>query len=275
MKTLMKLWVLAIVLTPMTFGQAIAQDNDRPEYVIITTAHWNLALDDDSATREAWTAFEKEYLEKVTKKNEYIMSTAVLNHMYTADNSEVLFVTTYPTWEDIEKAQARNTELEKSAWPDDAARRAAFQKQDRYYTGMHSDEIYATLPGAKIPAEQVDSSRVAYFQKVYRAYPADGQPGEFETLRMEYAEKVIHKNPNILAYYPMGHAWGANNRELVDVYIVASLADVAAMNAATADLEKAAWPDEAKRKAFFKKFDKYFTGQHGDYLYMTIPGVSK
>jgi hypothetical protein len=275
MRTFQKFLALAMVLCLWAAPQLAAQDDARPQFVVITTAHWNLSLDDDTATPEAWAAFEKDYLEKVTKKNEFIMSTAVLRHMYTADNSEALFVATYRTWDDIEKAQARTTELEKAAWPDDAARRAAFNKQDRYYTGEHSDEIYATLPGAKLPAEQVDTSRVAYFQKVYRAYPADGEPGEFEKLRMEYAEKVIHKNPHILAYYPMGHAWGANNRELVDVYIVASLADVAEMNTAIADLEKAAWPDEAKRKAFFKKYDRYFTGQHGDYLYTTIPGVSK
>jgi len=275
MKTLLKLWVALLLLTPLAGTQLLAQDENRPDFVVMTTAHWNMDLAEGEGSPEEWRALEQEYLEKVTKKNEHIMGTAVLRHLYTADNTEAIFVATYKTWADIEQAQARNTELEKAAWPDDVARRAFMDKQGKYYTATHSDEIYATLPGAKLPSAQVDTSRVIYIQKVYRAYPKDAKNSEFQAMRMEYAEKVIQKNPYLLAYYPLAHAWGACSNEMLNVYVVASMADVPKLNQAWTGLEEAAWPDKAARDAWFKKYDTYFTGVHGDYIYSTIPGVSK
>jgi hypothetical protein len=252
-----------------------AQENTRPEFVGITRTHWNLQLDDATASDEEWEALTKEYNEKVTKKNEFIMSTAILSHMYTDDNSEVLLITTYKNWDAIEKAQARNTELENAAWPDKTAREALFKKADRYFVNRHSDEIYRTIEGAKIPAAPSDSSMVAYMQKTYLAFPADGTTEEFNALHKEYLEKTVHKNPHIIAFYPLRHGWGADNREIVTFSIVKSFGDVGAMNQAIGGLIEKGWPDETARKAFFKKYDRYFTGQHGDYIYSTIPGVSK
>lgn len=275
MKTI-KIAGIFILLLVFSFATSIhAQADARPAWVAISQTHWNFDLNDETATREEWAALSKEYKDKVTMKNEFIRSTSTLSHMYTGDNSEVLLVTVYNTWEDIEKAQDRNTELEEAAWPNKAAREAFLKKIDRYFVNRHADEIYRTLPGAKVPATSVDTTRVIYMQKTQRAFPSDGTTEELDALTKEYTEKVIHKNPYLIAYYPMRHGWGADNRELVDVFVLNSLCDVAAMNQAIPDLEKAAWPDEAARKAFFKKFDKYFTGIHGDYIYTSIAGVSK
>jgi hypothetical protein len=73
----------------------------------------------------------------------------------------------------------------------------------------------------------------------------------------------------------MRHAWGSDNREFVHVYVVESLCDVGEMNQSTGGLVQAAWPDEAARSAFFEKYDKYFTGRHGDYIFSSIPEVAK
>ena len=268
------MWITMILIS-VVGPQLFAQDDMRPEYVVITRTHWNFELDDDDASPEEWEALAKEYLEKVVKKNDHVKSTATLAHLYTEDNSEVLMVATYKTWADIEKAQAKYGELEDAAWPDEAAADAFFKRLDRYYVNKHSDEIYRTLDGAKLPAAQMDSSMVVYMQKVYLAFPEDGSNEEFNQLRVEYANKVIHKSPHVKAYYPLRHAWGAANRELVQVYGVESLCDVAEMNQTVGGLVREAWPDEAARDAFFDKYDKYFTGKHADYLYSSIPEVAK
>lgn len=255
--------------------QGNAQDRDRPQFVAFSTTAWNMDLDDEKASPEEWTALSKEYNEKVTMKNDYIRSTSVLRHMYTADNAEVIFITTYNSWDDIEKAQDKNDELEEAAWPDKKARMAFMDKMNRYVVNKHSDEIYATTPGAKLNPDLKDTNRVVYIQKVYRAYPADGSAEEYTALSLEYAENVTQKNPHLLAYYPMQHAWGADNTEVLHVYVLNSMEDLVALNRSWDALEEAAWPDEAKRKAFFKKFDRYFNGHHGDFIYSSIPGISK
>lgn len=232
-------------------------------------------MDDETANPGEWHALAKEYNEKVTMKNEFIRSTSVLTHMYTSDNSDVLLITTYNSWDAIEKAQDRNDELEAAAWPDKDARMAFMDKMNRYMVHKHSDEIYATTPGAKMPVEQKDTNRVVYIQKVHRAYPADGSADEYTALSLEYAQKVTQKSPHLLAYYPMQHAWGADNTEVLNVYVLKSMTDLVALNQSWDALEEAAWPDEAKRKDFFKKFDRYFNGHHGDFIYSYIPGVSK
>ncbi len=275
MKTMKNLWVLAILFAPFAASQLNAQDDMRPAFVTLTTTHWNMdpnLPDDDGAE---WEALEKEYLEKVTKKNEHVMGTAFLTHFYTADNSEVINVATYKTWNDIEAAQDRNDELEKAAWPDEAKRKAFHAKLDKYYENRHADEIYATQDGAKLSASRMDSSMVIYMQKTYLAFPEDGTNEEFEQLRMEYNRNVIQKNPHIVAYYPMRHAWGADNREFINVYVVKSFCEVGEMNSAIGGLVEAAWPDEAKRKEFMKKYNRYYTGVHGDYIYTSNPDVSK
>ena len=276
MKLLKHLWALALILTSLATSHLVAQAPTRPQFVVLTKTHWNMNAENTPDMRANWMSMEKEYLDKVTKKNDYVFSTALLTHYYTADNSEVIQVHTYKTWDDIEKAQMKFDELEKAAWPDEAKRNAFMDKLDNSYENRHSDNIYATLDGAKLRNEDTnDSSLVVYMQIRYLAYPEDGSNAEFEKLRMEYNQKVIQKNPHILSYYPMRHAWGQDNREFVNAYVVKSLCDVEALNEAWPGLIQAAWPDEAQRKAFFDKYDKYFDGVHGDYIYTMIPALGK
>ena len=62
--TIATLFTLLLMLSPL-----IAQENaTKPAYISITTLYWN--LDRESSDSNDWMAIEKEYLEKVTKKNE-------------------------------------------------------------------------------------------------------------------------------------------------------------------------------------------------------------
>ena len=202
------------------------------------------------------------------------MGASMARHQYTADNTEMLQVTVYRNWGDIKSAAERSEELVKAAWPDEKARKAYFKKADSYYTTIHSDEIYYTMPNAKIGASSTEP-RLLYMQKRHFAFPEEGSVEEFQALNKEYTEAVIHKNSHVIGYYPMRHAWGADKRDFIEVFVVNSMADLEASNDARGDLVKSHWTDEAARKAFFKKSGKYFTGFHADYIYETIPELSK
>lgn len=146
--TKLSLTVITLLLLLFSTSTSIAQDEPKkPMYVVATTLHWNMDYEDFDM--DTWKAVEKEYLDKVTMNNEHIMSASVYLHRFTTDNSELISVQTYGSWEAIDKAGARNAELARLAWPDSIARRAYFQKRNAYYSNEHSDEIYATMDGAK------------------------------------------------------------------------------------------------------------------------------
>jgi hypothetical protein len=107
------------------------------------------------------------------------------------------------------------------------------------------------------------------------AFPEGGTQKEAGELMTEYVDKVISKNPAILAYYPSRHAWGSNGQDFVQAFVVKSFEDVVKALDADAQLEKSAWPDETARKDYFAKRNKYFTGQHGDNIYTSVPELTK
>jgi len=224
---------------------------------------------------DEWKAVEKEFLDKVTLKNELILATNFGLHYMTADNTELVYVQLFNSWEDIDKANKRNAELSKLAWPDEAKRKAYFKKRDAYYGSYHSDEIYAPIPGAKPNLEESDKANLFYVRKSHLAFPEDGTKKEFNELRDPFVKEVIHKNKFIKGYYPYVHAWGADKRDFIEVFVVASLADLDKALDESGKLNKARFNNEAKQKAAGKKMGKYFTGFHGDYVYKSVPSLAK
>lgn len=271
MKTKMRRLVVLTIMFVWISGTLIAQE--RPMFLTVTTIHWN--LDYENYSMDEWKAVEKEYFDKVTMKNEFIVSASFLIHYYTADNTEIKVVTGYSSWENILKAQQRSSELEKEAWPDEAARNAFMNKQSAYYTHMHSDEIYSTLEGAKLMAEKPTKPMVYYIRISHLSFPEDGKTEEIQALRNEYNENVTNKNKYVKAYYPSRHAWGSDGREFIEAYVVESLGDIALAMEEDQKLIDAHWPDEKKADEFFKKMDKYMTGFHADYIFRHVPELSK
>jgi hypothetical protein len=275
MKTTNRFLALVFILVLMSNSiSTFAQDAPaRPAYVVVTTLHWN--MDYENFDMAEWEAVEKEYLDKVTMKNDLVMSSSVYLHRYTADNSELLAVSTYASWEDIDKAGDRDAELIKEGWPDENARKAYFKKRNAYYADEHSDEIYATMEGAKLMTSKPTKDLVMYVRKSHFAFPDDGSGEEFKTLRMEEIEKLIAKNDYVKAYYPNAHAWGADRTEFVEAYYFDSMADIEKSQERADELAKAAWPDEKARNERWEKWDKYFTGVHGDYIYTLVAKLIK
>lgn len=277
MKTTNRFFTLLIVtLLLFSFKPVSAQDEDspqRPAYITATTFHWNMDYKDFDM--DTWKAVEKEYLDKVVKKNEYIMGYSVYLHYFTPDNSELVFVNVYGSWDDIDKAGDRNGELIREGWPDEAARREFFQKRNAYYADTHSDEIYAPMSGAKPFAEAPTKDVICYVRTSHFAFPSDGSGKEFTELRDSYIKNVIDKNEYIKAYYPNAHAWGSDRTQYVEAFYVDSLCDLDKMFDRNNELVKEAWPDEAARKEMGEKSSKYFTGVHGDAIYTYVHELSK
>lgn len=268
-----KLSLTVITLLLLSASMSFAQEEPKgPMYVVATTLHWNMDYEDFDM--DTWKAVEKEYLDKVTMKNEHIMSASVYLHRFTADNSELISVQTYGSWDAIDKAGTRNAELARLAWPDSIARRAYFQKRNAYYSIEHSDEIYATMDGAK-PMAAPTKDVILYLQKSHFAFPKDGTQKEFNTLNKEYIDNVINKNDLILGYYPSAHAWGTDRTEHIEAYFVDSMENLDKMLSTNGELFEAHWADKAARKEYGKKSGKYFTGIHGDYIYTRVFGLSK
>ena len=263
--------LMLFFITPTLFAQDA--DSKRPEYITVTTMHWN--MDNDDFSMKEWIATEKEYMDKVTMKNEHVMNASFYTHRYTADNREVIYVQTYANWEAIDKANDRNNELANEAWPDKEARNAFFDKQQAYYSDFHSDEIYATMSGAKVMTEVPGDDMILYVRKSHFAFPEEGTIKEYNELRDEFLENVFHKNEMIKGYYPNNHAWGTDRTEYVEAFLVNSMDDLDKMFDRNNELSKEAWPDDEARKERGKKAGKYFTGVHGDYIYSMVKQLVK
>ena len=94
----------------------------------------------DDFSMDDWKATELEYFEKVIMQNEYILSTTVLQHHFTDDSSEVLFITSFSSWNNIDLATQRTNELVEKTWPNPEDRRAFLNKQAMFYANEHSDD---------------------------------------------------------------------------------------------------------------------------------------
>ena len=244
-----------------------------PEYYTVTTLHWNMDYEDFDM--DTWKEVEKEYLDKVTMKNEYIMGSGVYLHRISPDNSELISVGVYASWEDIDKAATRDGELAREAWADDDARSAYFNKKNAYYSNDHSDEIYSVMSGSKNFAEPPTEDMILYIRDNHFAFPEDGTNSEFKELRDEYLENVVHKNEYIKAYYPHAHAYGADRTEYMEAFFLNSLGDMDKMFDRNSELFKEHWTTEEARDAFGDNNSKYYTGLHGDRVYTSVFGLSK
>ena len=276
MKNLVKITTGMLLCTILISTSLFSQDESpekTPAVLVVTTVHWNPDKEDGSS--EKWKAIEMEYHEKVTMKNDLIMHADFMTHYFTADNSEAKVISIYGSWEDVELANDKNGELAKAAWPDEAERDAFFKERNSYYSSMHSDEIYSILPGGKYMEETSTDPMIHYVRVSHLAFPDDGKNEEIKALNTEFLENVVYKNEYIKGYYPHRHMWGGDSREFIEVFALNSLADIEASFDKNTELIEAHWPDEDARKEFFKKYNRYFSGWHGDYIYQNVPGLGK
>lgn len=252
-----------ILFTSKSFGQEAPKEEYKPVFLTVTTSHWST---DPNVDPSDWLKTEKEYFDKVTMKNDLIIGSGYYTHYFTPDNSEVLFVSVYKNWEDIEKANDITNKLIEEGWPNEEERTAFFKKQSSYYSPMHSDEIYVTMSFTK-PLKTDSKEPLVYYVK-------KNQLGQGGSGFKEYFENVTMKNPLVKGYYTHRHRWGSNSRDAFEVFVFDKFADIESSFDETDKLVKAHWSDEAKRKEFFKEYNKIFDG-HGDYIYHNVPELAK
>lgn len=273
MKTIVKLLVFAFVLSlnGVALGQdesAQGQDQEyEPVYITMTTTHWS---DDPDADFSDWLETEKKYFDNVTSKNDLILSSGVYTHYFTADNSEVVLVNVYRTWEDIEKANEVNQELIEEAWPNEDERQAFFEKQASYYSPQHNDEIYQSMQYT-IPEDASEEPRIFYVRTSELAMNGEGSPEKFK----EYFEKVTKKSKKLKGYYTHRHLWGSNSREFTEVFVFDKLGEIEDFFDEQQELTEASWKDENERNNFMEEMEKLFTGWHADYVYRNVPELMK
>jgi len=122
---------------------------------------------------------------------------------------------------------------------------------------------------------QASGERVVNVTSFKTKWPEKGSQSARDSLVAIYNTNVTNKNDKILSHREYWHYYTASNK---DYLIVEEYADLASMEAAGKmddELIKKAWPDEAKRKAFFDAMEAYFEDWHGDALYHTNPKLSK
>ncbi len=265
--------LITMVMVLLLLWTVKLHSQESPAFIAVTTMHWN--MDYENFNMDSWKAVEKEFLDKIVSKNEFILASSVYLHHYTPDNRELVFVQAFKSWEDMGKFAARNQELAKEAWPDQAERDAFFEKRNAYYANYHSDEIYSTLPNVLPIAADNNKALITYLRKSQLAFPENGSQEEFLSMHKQYVNNVLAKNNLLAGYYPNAHAWGSDNREFIEAFFVNDMKDLDAMLDKNGELFRAHWDTDEKRKAFNEKMGKYFTGVHGDYVYSLVPELSK
>ena len=255
------LLMFAIVVNGQDHQSVDVYEDFSPAYLLITTMHWNPDIN-----FEAWKKVEQKYFDEITDKNKFILGASVYRHLISPDDSEVIFVTKYNSLGDIEKAVDKTNDLIEKVWSNEEERADFLEKQDGFYTGIHSDEIATSLPYQKDLVTYSKEPLIIYM----RRNTVSGEGSGYK----EYFDNIIMKNFYIKGYYTHKHRFGSNSMEAVEVAVFENLADFEDAFVENDRLVKEYWEDEVGRKAFFEEFKKIFSG-HGDYLYKNIPSLSK
>ena len=118
-------------------GMLYAQEEEPHVFTVVTFE----LLSPEGGSSAEFDSLAALWVENITKKNEFIVSEVTMSHMWGNNSDDFVVITEVRSFADVEKAQNRNIELLKEAWPDKEERQ---KFQDAYikYFGRHSDEIY-------------------------------------------------------------------------------------------------------------------------------------
>jgi hypothetical protein len=271
MKIILRFFKGILILVFLIPTSVISQDQSQL-FIKVKTMHWNMNLEDFSM--QDWKALELEYFNNITMKNEYILSATVLEHHFTEDSSEIIFITVFDSWNHIDQATQRSKELMEIAWPNETERKDFLKKQAKFYANEHSDEIYRSIPGAK-QIEHTDLPLLYYVRTSYYTFPEDGSEEEFQALLNQYNEVVTYNNEFYKGYYPSRHFYGSDRTEFIEVFCAETLAGLEKGIAKQGELFREHWADQEAQDEYNKKYGKYLTGIHSDRIYSSIPDLYK
>ena len=124
---------LLLTIAPGTL-QAQMDDDDDGHFFAVSTFQWPFNNLDD-----IFEMMEED--QELVEQNEFILSQKWLRHRW-AGAFSVMLITEYASFEDVVKAQARNTELNEAKYPKERDRDARDKKFAALAGGrMHKDNI--------------------------------------------------------------------------------------------------------------------------------------
>ena len=135
-KSILGALMIVALLIP-TLGSA-----QEGNYFTVTT--WKLSIP-ENGTRAELNGLLKEFTEKISFKNDKIISERVLHHISGADLRDLVIISEHASWNDIDAASNMQNELINKAWPKEEDRNAFFKSWNKYVI-THSDEIYQENP---------------------------------------------------------------------------------------------------------------------------------
>ena len=135
----LKYILFIFLLSGITETTLYAQDEEQNNVYTVTTTQF--IFPDDGSIAE-WDSLNALYMDNVINKNEFIISQRALRHMWGHNSEDLVYITEYKSFTDIEKGQARNTELFNEAWATSEERQAYNKAASKYFGDHHSDEIY-------------------------------------------------------------------------------------------------------------------------------------
>jgi len=131
--------IAATLLFSLFFSSTIFAQDDSPHVYTVTTTQFIMP---EGGSPAIFDSLNTLYLNNVIKKNEYIISQRALRHMWGHNSLDLVYITEYKSFVDIEKGQRRNGELFREVWSTRKERRAFNTALNSYYANRHSDEIY-------------------------------------------------------------------------------------------------------------------------------------
>ena len=139
MKLLSQIFAIIIVAFLLFNSSSFAQDG---HYYTVTT--WKISIPEGGSNTE-FNALAKEWYDKVTSKNDKIISEKVLRHGYGNDMRDWVYITEYANWADIDAAAEVQNKLVDEGWTNKDERKKFFDTFWKY-VDTHSDEILQELP---------------------------------------------------------------------------------------------------------------------------------
>lgn len=130
--------ILSLILISLFFlynGNTEAQSNNH----VYTLQKWKIKIPPNGSGAE-FNKLLEEWHDKIVMKNDKVISERVLRHNTGSDSRDLLIITEYANWNDIEAADKLQWKIVDEVWPDKKERSKFFDTWNKY-AKYHSDEI--------------------------------------------------------------------------------------------------------------------------------------
>ncbi|MRX68054.1 hypothetical protein SAMN06265349_105430 [Flavobacterium resistens] len=137
--------------------------------------------------------------------------------------------------------------------------------------------ILMILIGAKVSAQEKDAEKPVFITvtTLHRNLDSKLKAKDWKAAEQEYFDKVTSKNDLIIGSEIITHYYTEDNTEIALVNVYRTWEDIEKANAVSDDLIKKGWPDEKSRKAFFEKYDSFYTPVHSDEIYQSVTSIGR